>query len=221
MKSIIPARGGSKGVPGKNIKKINGMPLLAYPIIAAQKTGRITEVYVSTDDESIKEVALSYGAKVIDRPSEFAQDDSLDIDVMRHAVEYLDDYGDIVHLRATTPMIESNVLDDAIDYFLQNDDCTGMRSAHEAPETAYKSFKKNGDYWGGLFDHQLEGDYYNLPRQSLPKTYNPNGYVDIIRPKHFMNDDNLHGDKMLAYITPFTHDVDTLDDFKLLEVIYG
>lgn len=221
MKSIIPARGGSKGVPGKNIKKIKGMPLLAYPIISAQKTKCITEVYVSTDDESIKEVALSYGAKVIDRPSEFAQDDSLDIDVMRHAVEYLDDYGDIVHLRATTPMIESNVLDDAIDYFLQNDDCTGMRSAHEAPETAYKSFKKNGDYWGGLFDHQLEGDYYNLPRQSLPKTYNPNGYVDIIRPKHFMNDDNLHGDKMLAYITPFTHDVDTLDDFKLLEVIYG
>ena len=221
MKSIIPARGGSKGVPGKNIKKIKGMPLLAYPIISAQKTKCITEVYVSTDDESIKEVALSYGAKVIDRPSEFAQDDSLDIDVMRHAVEYLDDYGDIVHLRATTPMIESSILDDAIDYFLQNDDCTGMRSAHEAPETAYKSFKKNGDYWGGLFDHQLEGDYYNLPRQSLPKTYNPNGYVDIIRPKHFMNDDNLHGDKMLAYITPFTHDVDTLDDFKLLEVIYG
>ena len=166
MKSIIPARGGSKGVPGKNIKKIKGMPLLAYPIISAQKTKYITEVYVSTDDESIKEVALSYGAKVIDRPSEFAQDDSLDIDVMRHAVEYLDDYGDIVHLRATTPMIESNVLDDAIDYFLQNDDCTGMRSAHEAPETAYKSFKKSGDYWGGLFDHQLEGDYYNLPRQS-------------------------------------------------------
>ena len=221
MKSIIPARGGSKGVPGKNIKKIKGMPLLAYPIISAQKTKCITEVYVSTDDESIKEVALSYGAKVIDRPSEFAQDYSLDIDVMRHAVEYLDDYGDIVHLRATTPMIESNVLDDAIDYFLQNDDCTGMRSAHEAPETAYKSFKKNGDYWGGLFDHQLEGDYYNLPRQSLPKTYNPNGYVDIIRPKHFMNDDNLHGNKMLAYITLFAHDVDTLDDFKTLEVMYG
>ena len=140
---------------------------------------------------------------------------------MRHAVEYLDDYGDIVHLRATTPMIESSILDDAIDYFLQNDDCTGMRSAHEAPETAYKSFKKSGDYWGGLFDHQLEGDYYNLPRQSLPKTYNPNGYVDIIRPKHFMNDDNLHGNKMLAYITLFAHDVDTLDDFKTLEVMYG
>ncbi len=220
MKSIIPARGGSKGVPGKNIKKINGIPLLAYPIISAQKTKGITEVYVSTDDELIKEVALSYGAKVIDRPSEFAQDDSLDIDVMRHAVEYLHDLGDIIHLRATTPMIKPRVLDDAINYFLQNNGCTGLRSAHEAPETAYKSFKKSGDYWSGLFNDELDGDYYNLPRQSLPKTYNPNGYVDIIRPIHFMHNDNLHGDRMLAFVTPFAHDVDTLDDFKILKALY-
>ena len=221
MKTIIPARGGSKGVIYKNVKEVNGLPLLAYPIIAAQKTKSISEVYVSTDDEQIKSVALEHGALVIDRPSEFAQDTSLDIDVMRHAVEYLNDYGDIVHLRATTPMIEPHILDDAIEYFLQNDDCTGLRSAHEAPETAYKSFKKNGNYWGGLFDHQLEGDYYNLPRQSLPKTYHPNGYIVIVRPKHFMNDDNLHGDRMLSYVTLFAHDVDTLDDFKILEAIYG
>tara|TARA_B100000902_G_scaffold27748_1_gene33383 strand:+ start:703 stop:1380 length:678 start_codon:yes stop_codon:yes gene_type:complete len=220
--AIIPARGGSKGVPGKNIKKINQIPLLAYPIMAAQRTECISEVYVSTDDEEIKDVALRYGAEVIDRPSKFAQDDSLDIDVMKHAVEHLNHYvDDIVHLRATTPMVDWEILDDAIDYFLQNGDCTALRSAHEAPETAYKSFKKDDVYWSGLFNDELDGDYYNLPRQSLPKTYNPNGYVDIIRPKHFMNDDNLHGDKMLAYITPFTHDVDTLNDFKLLEMIYG
>ena len=220
--SIIPARGGSKGVPRKNIKKINQIPLLAYPIMAAQRSKFISEVYVSTDDEEIKDVALRYAAEVIDRPSEFAQDDSLDIDVMRHAVEHLNHHvDDIVHLRATTPMVDWEILDDAIDYFLQNTDCTSLRSAHEAPETAYKSFKKDDTYWSGLFNDELDGDYYNLPRQSLPKTYNPNGYVDIIRPKHFMHDDNLHGDKMLAYITPFTHDVDTLDDFKLLEMVYG
>ena len=184
--AIIPARGGSKGVPGKNIKKINQIPLLAYPIMAAQRSKFISEVYVSTDDEEIKDVALRYDAEVIDRPSEFAQDNSLDIDVMRHAVEHLNHYvDDIVHLRATTPMVDWEILDDAIDYFLQNGDCTALRSAHEAPETASRA------------------------------------YVDIIRPKHFMNDDNLHGDKMLAYITPFTHDVDTLNDFKLLEMIYG
>ena len=97
--------------------------------------------------------------------------------------------------------------------------CTSLRSAHESPETAYKSFKLNDIYWGGLFDGQMEDDYYNLPRQLLPNTYHPNGYVDIIRPKHFMSNDNLHGDKMLAYVTPYAHEVDTLDDFKILEAI--
>jgi len=220
MKVIIPARGGSKGVPGKNIKKVNGIPLLAYPIISAHMTKRISKVYVSTDDEEIKNVALNHDAEVIDRPSEFAQDDSLDIDVMRHVVEYLDDYDDIIHLRATTPMIQPHVLDDAIEYFLIHKGCTSLRSAHEAPETAYKSFKLSDIYWGGLFDEHMKGDYYNLPRQMLPKTYNPNGYIDIVRPDYFMNNDDLHGDKMLAYITPFTHDVDTLDDFKILEAIH-
>ena len=84
---------------------------------------------------------------------------------------------------------------------------------------AYKSFKQNDIYWGGLFDGQMEDDYYNLPRQLLPKTYHPNGYVDIVRPKYFMSNDNLHGDKMLAYVTPYVHEVDTLDDFKILEAI--
>ncbi len=221
MITIIPARGGSKGVIYKNIKEVNGLPLIAYPIKAAQKTKGISKVYVSTDDNKIKGVALEHGALVIDRPSKFAQDTSLDIDVMRHAVEHLDYYGDIVHLRATTPMVEPDVLDEAIKYFQSFSDCTSMRSAHEAPETAYKSFKLSGKYWSGLFDDEMTGDYYNLPRQSLPKTFNPNGYIDIIRPKHFMYDDNLHGDRMLAYTTPFAHDVDTLDDFKILEAIYG
>ena len=132
MKVIILARGGSKGVPGKNIKKLNGVPLLAYPIISAHMTKGISKVYVSTDDDKIKNIALGHDAEVIDRPSEFAQDESLDIGAMRHAVEYLDDYSDIIHLRATTPMIKPHILDDAIDYFLKNKHCTSMRSAHES-----------------------------------------------------------------------------------------
>ena len=142
LKVILLARGGSKGVPGKNIKKINGIPLLAYPILASKKSNHISDIYVSTDDVKIKQVALEYGAKIIDRPKELAQDDTPDIDAMRHAVEYLGDNGDIVHLRATTPIVESDVLDEAIEYF-QDNECTGLRSDHQSPETAYKSFKKN------------------------------------------------------------------------------
>ena len=188
LKVIILARGGSKGVPGKNIKKVNGIPLLAYPIIAAKTANHIS--------------------------------DTSDIDAMKHAVGYLGDDDDIVHLRATTPMIKGEVLDKAIEYF-QDNECTGLRSAHESSETAYKSFKKNDKYWGGLFNDELQGEYYNLPRQQLPKTYQPNGYVDIVKPTQFMNNDSFHGDKMIAFITDFAYEVDTPTDFKILEVVYG
>ena len=222
LKVVIPARGGSKGVPGKNIKEVNGIPLLGYPIMAAKDSKYISEVYVSTDDVDIKNVALEYGAKVIDRPKELADDHSLDIDVMKHAVEYLDSNDDIIHLRATTPMIEGKVLDEAIEFYNDNPDCTSLRSAHEASETAYKSFKKKwGKYWGGLFDDEYEGEYYNWPRQQLPKTYQPNGYIDIIKPSQFMDSESLHGEKILAFVTEHAYEVDTPTDFKILEVVYG
>jgi N-acylneuraminate cytidylyltransferase len=221
LKAIIPARGGSKGVPGKNIKQINNIPLLGYPILAAQQSKLISDIYVSTDDDTIAQVAIKYGAKIIERPKHLAEDDSLDIDVMRHAVDQLEDEGDIVHLRATTPMIKGHILDEAIKYYHSNPDCTSLRSGHEASETAYKSFKLVNRYWNGLFDHEYQGEYYNWPRQLLPKTYQANGYIDIIKPKQFMNYNSLHGDKVLAYTTPFTHEVDTLNDFNILETVYG
>jgi CMP-N-acetylneuraminic acid synthetase len=221
LKVIIPARGGSKGVPRKNLRLINGIPLIAYPILAAKKCKYVSDIYVSTDDKEISDIAAQFGAKIINRPAKYATDTSLDIDVMKHAVEYLSDYDDIIHLRATTPMVSSSKLDEAIQYFFSNPSCTALRSAHEAPETAYKSFKKTGLYWQGLFDNEYSGDYYNLPRQSLPKTYHPNGYIDIVRPSFFMNNDRLHGDQMLAFITNFTHEIDTIHDLKIVEALHG
>ena len=219
--AVILARGGSKGLPGKNIKEIKGTPLLAFPILAAKKSKYISDIYVSTDDDSIKEAALKYGAKVIDRPASLATDDSLDIEAMRHVVDHLSSgYDFIVHLRATTPMIESSILDEAIEYFLSNPESTSLRSAHEVPEPPYKFFREKDMYWEGLFDHELSGEYYNLPRQSLPKVYHPNGYVDIVRPEVFMNSDALHGNKMLSFVTDYAYEVDTLIDFKMLEAVY-
>jgi CMP-N-acetylneuraminic acid synthetase len=220
LKVIILARGGSKGLPEKNIKKINNIPLLGYPILASQKTKHISDIYVSTDDDKIKKVALEYGAKVIDRPSEFAQDDSLDIDAMKHAVEYLQSYDDIIHLRATTPMVDSSVIDDAIEYFWENPTCTSLRAAHEIDFFPEKMFKKQGKYWSGLFNESMSGEYYNLPRQKFSKTYNPNGHIDIVRPDYFMKNNSLHGDKILCYITGYTHDIDTEHDYERLKVGY-
>ena len=218
--AIIPARGGSKGVPDKNIKTINGIPLVAYPIIEAKKSEYIDRVYVSTDDKKIAGIAEQFGAEIIDRPSIYAQDHSPDIDVMKHAVHVLKWYDDIIHLRATTPMIDHKILDLGVRHYLSNEKATSMRSAHESPETAYKQLKINDQYWSGLFDNELKGDYWNSPRQSLPKTYQPNGYIDIINGHHFMNKNSLYGDKCLAYITPYAHEVDTIEDFEILGALY-
>ncbi len=211
---LILARGGSKSIHRKNLIKLNGKPIIYYPISSAQESKYISDVYVSTDDDEIKEVSLSFGAKVIDRPEELAQDDSLDIDSMRHYVECLDYWDDFVHLRATSPLVKTEVLNGAIEYFLENDDCTSLRSAHEMDFPPEKMFKKDGKYWSGMFDLKDT----ELPRQSFEKTYKPNGHVDIVRPKYFMYRNSLHGDKILSYITEHTHDIDTENDYKKLKV---
>lgn len=217
MKAIILARGGSKGVPGKNIKLLNGKPLISYPIEASKMTKNINDIYVSTDCEKIAEIAFKHGAKIIERPKEISQDNSLDIDAFKHAVTVLRDYNDLVHLRATTPLIRSEILDLAIEYFGQNPECTSLRSAHEFSESVYKFFKKNDKYWSGFFG-DLNGEYYNLPRQSYPKSYLPNGYIDIVRPSFFMNKETLHGDKILSFITEHVIEIDIQKDFDLLEM---
>lgn len=214
---LILARGGSKSIHRKNLVEIGGYPLIFHPINTAKKSDYIGEVYVSTDDDEIKNVSLSYGAKVIDRPKELAQDDSLDIDSMKHFVEYINCEDDFVHLRATSPLVKREILEGAIDYFNSNQDCTSLRSAHEMDFPPEKMFKKDGKYWSGFFN--LKDTEY--PRQKFTKTYKPNGHVDIVRPKHFMYGDSLHGDKILSYVTDFTHDIDTKNDYKKLEVEYN
>jgi len=216
MVSLILARGGSKGVPKKNIKKLNGIPLIGYVITEAQKSKIIRDIYVSTDCEEIKKICLSFGVKVIDRPSNLSQDKSLDIDSFRHFCKELNYTEPIIHLRATTPLIDSLVIDNAIEVFLKNKNkITSLRSAHETSESVYKYYKQDGLYWRPIVD----GMDTNLPRQSYPKTYSPNGYIDIVTPEVFMNSENFYGDKIYSFITDKTYEIDTIDDFNYIEYI--
>ena len=216
MVSLILARGGSKGVPKKNIKKLNGIPLIGYVITEAQKSKIIRDIYVSTDCEEIKKICLSFGVKVIDRPSNLSQDKSLDIDSFRHFCKELNYTEPIIHLRATTPLIDSLVIDNAIEVFLKNKNkITSLGSAHETSESVYKYYKQDGLYWRPIVD----GMDTNLPRQSYPKTYSPNGYIDIVTPEVFMNSDNFYGDKIYSFITDKTYEIDTIDDFNYIEYI--
>lgn len=224
---LIPARGGSKGVPKKNIKPLGGHPLIAYAIIASKLSSRIQRTIVSTDSPEIKEIALSYGAEVpFLRPPEFAKDTSPDIEFIWHAIKWLQDnegyYPEyLVHLRPTTPLRDPDLIDASIDKIIQNKEATSLRSAHEVAESPYKLFEIKGDYFVGMFPDNHRPEYYNLPRQVFPPAYHPNGYVDIIKSEVVINTKSLHGPKILSFITPAVVELDRPEDFDYLEYVLG
>lgn len=209
---LILARGGSKGVPKKNIKYLLDKPLIGWVIDTAKKSKLIGEIFVSTDCPEISEVSTSFGAKIINRPKELADDNSLDIDAFTHALEYLKDVQEIVHLRATTPIINSDRIDEAIRYYFQNKDlCSSLRSGHKMSESIFKFFTLKDKFF-----HSLSKNHY-VGRQNVESTYIPNGYVDIIKVDTINNTLTLHGDKILAFETEQVIEIDTIEDFEYLE----
>lgn len=124
--AIIPARGGSKGIPYKNIMNINGKPLIAYSIEAAKQSKYIDYILVSTDDDKIKEVSLQYGASVpFLRPEEISNDTAKSIDVVIHGINYLKESGEefdyVVLLQPTSPLRTSQDIDEAIEILIKNE----------------------------------------------------------------------------------------------------
>ena len=221
--AVIPARFGSKGVPGKNIKELAGKPLIAYSILAGIKSKLIDRVIVSTDSDEYASISKDYGAEVpFIRPNEYSSDDSTDYDFVKHLLDWLAgneevlfDY--IIHLRPTTPFRDPDVLDSAIKKFKSNEQATSLRSAHEMPETAYKQFELEGKYFKTICTGSFDLDDANNSRQSFPKTYTPNGYVDILKTSYILGKNLLHGNRVLGFITDFTVEVDSIEDFEFLE----
>lgn len=217
--AFIPAREGSKSVPHKNIRKIGDHPLIAYSITIAKLLKHVTEIIVSTDSQEIAEISRWYGATVpFMRPKEISQDHSTDLEFFQHYISYLEDeqisipeY--IVHLRPTTPFRKVNVLENGIESFLSDKSATSMRSVSISSVTPYKIFKLNGQYLEGFFPEYPQKEYYNLPRQSFPDSYIPNGYIDIVKTS-VISTGSLHGDNILAYITEKVPDIDVLDDYE-------
>lgn len=224
---IIPARGGSKTVPGKNIKLLGGYPLIAYSIIASKLSSKIQRTIVSTDSQEFADIALSYGAEVpFLRPSELATDASPDIEFIRHALEwfqsnegYYPEY--LVHLRPTTPLRDPDLIDAAIDKIVQHREATALRSVHQTADSAYKFLGIKDGFLTGLFPDDPRPEYYNLPRQMFPPTYYPNGYVDIIKSQTVRNLGSLHGPKILPFITPDVGELDRPEDFDFIEFVLG
>ena len=217
LTALIPARGGSKGVPRKNIRNLAGRPLISYSIAACKRSSLIDRVVVSTDDEEIAKIAKECGAEVpFIRPPEFSADKSTDLQVVNH---FYSEQGeqDLAFIRPTTPLRDPALLDSFIEkYFSNKDSITGMRSVHELSESPYKFFKIVDGYFTGFFD-DFNGvkDYTNLPRQVFPKAYHPNGYIDIVRTS-MIEKNLLHGDNVHAFVTEIAYEIDEIDDINFL-----
>ena len=221
--AIIPARSGSKGVPDKNIKLLAGKPLLAYSIAAARLTKNIDRIIVSTDSEHYADIAKDYGAETpFIRPATISGDKSGDYEWIKHTLDwmqanegYMPEY--LVHLRPTTPLREISCIQKAIEKIKGSKDSTALRSVHEMPETSYKTFEIESPYLKAVFSGSFDIEKSNQPRQMFQKTYEGNGYVDIIKASHLLKNKKVHGNKVLAHITPFIAEVDVLEDFNYLE----
>lgn len=205
--ALIPARGGSKGIPRKNVIEIAGKPLIAWSIRHALDSERITRVIVSTDDDEIADVAAAWGAEVpFRRPPELAADESPDIDVMRHALTVLAEHQGfrpalVVHLRPTGPVRRVADIDAAIDLLASHPEADALRSVSPAHQSPYKMWRILDD---GTMAPLLEvagmRDCQSRPRQRLPQVYWQNGYVDVFRPRAVLELDSMWGETVLPFL---------------------
>lgn len=221
--AIIPARGGSKGVPKKNIKKLGNFSLIAYSIIACKLTNNIEKVVVSTDDKEIARIAIHYGASVpFIRPKNISNDKSTDLEFMNHAIKWFKNKKGYsaknwIVIRPTTPLRDPNILDKSITYFNKNPQATSLVSVHPISETPAKMFGMNDGYLHGLSPFDPRPEYYILPRQEFPLTYSGNGYVDIVKTSTIEEMSSFYGPRMLGFETNDVGEVDTEEDFNRLE----
>jgi CMP-N,N'-diacetyllegionaminic acid synthase len=220
--AIIPARSGSKGVPGKNVVLLGVHPMFTYSIAAAKLAG-IERVIVSTDSEEYAAVARQYGAETpFLRPAEISTDRSTDFEFMRHAMEWMVQQENSVpeywlHLKPPTPLREPQIIKNALELIQLHPEASSLRSGHEVPESPFKWFLKDDEgFFKGLRE-DLTPEKVNLPRQTFPNMYNPNGYVDIVRSSHVLHNTTLHGEKMLVFESPQCTEIDTQEDFEYLE----
>lgn len=221
--AIVPARGGSKGVAGKNIRLLGGHPLIAWAIMAGKLAKTIDRVVVSTDSAEIADIARQYGAEVpFLRPPEISTDNSPDRDFVIHALDWFRDQENdepdfLVHLRPTTPLRDPVLVDEAVRMIAGDDRATALRSAHALAESPHKLFQISDGYLTGFFPDDPRPEYYNLPRQQFPVAYQPDGYVDVLRTRFVRSGTSLHGQNMMAFVTPYTVEVDRPEDFDRLE----
>jgi CMP-N-acetylneuraminic acid synthetase len=219
--ALVTARGGSKGIPGKNLVQFLGRPLIAWSISAAQEAKTVTRIVATTDDQDIAAVAKEWGAEIpFLRPAELAQDDTPDLPVFVHALNWLSETEDyhpdlVVHLRPTTPLRPAGLIDEAVESLAASENADAIRSVCVPPNNPFKMWRTDASaFMRPLFDSGIE-EAYNQPRQKLPVHYWQTGMIDVTRPATILEQGSMTGRNILPLIIEAKMAVDIDDELSL------
>ncbi|MDK2901694.1 MAG: CMP-N,N-diacetyllegionaminic acid synthase [Thermosediminibacterales bacterium] len=220
--AIIPARSGSEGIKDKNIKELNGKPMIAYTIEAAIKSYIFDDIVVSTDSEKYAQISRKYGARVpFLRPDNLATDDASSKDVIEHVLKRLLKEGKkfdyFALLQPTSPLRNKNDIIEAVDLlFLKN-----ANAVISVCETDHSPLWTNTLCENLQIDNFIKKEVRNSRRQDLPKYYRLNGAIYIAQTDYFLKYKDWFKEKSYAYIMPKERsiDVDNILDFRLAEII--
>lgn len=223
--AIIPARGGSKGIPRKNLTIVGGLPLVTRSITHALDARCVTRVMVSTDDQEIAQTALDAGAEVpFLRPAELAGDTTLDHPVFAHALDFLArEQGYVpdlvVHLRPTAPLRRSHWIDEAVNLLADNPDADSVRSVSPVVQHPWRMFRIDES---GHLDPLMKSEHpqpYLLRRQELPELYYYNCVIDVTRPRTILEQGSMTGRVMRPYVMDAedAFDIDTPRDLVVAQ----
>jgi CMP-N,N'-diacetyllegionaminic acid synthase len=221
--AIIPARGGSKGIPGKNIKEFAGKPLIVHSIEASLKCRLVNRTVVSTDDDKIAEIAKAHGAQVIKRPNELAADTSLVIDAMRYTVRKVEEEGEdvdiVILLEPTSPLRRIEDIEKCIQVLLEDkaDSAATFTNSDVSPNRLWR-------VTDDVVEPYIEGAVPWLPRQKQPRAFELTGQIYALSKKIlFENEDSIStvSGRIFPVITPreTALDIDTELDFIVAEKV--
>ena len=223
--ALIPARGGSKSIPHKNIRDFAGHPLIAYSIAAGLAAETVTRVVVSTDDGEIAEVSRRYGAEIpFMRPTEHAQDQTPDLPVFQHALEWLAEHEGyrpeiVVQLRPTSPLRRVWHIDQAVYRLIERPEADAVRTVCVPFQNPFKMWRIGSN---GLMRPLMDTEFtepYNMPRQALPEVYWQTGYVDAAWADTILEKKSMTGERILPLVIDPSEwiDIDSPDDWRRAE----
>ena len=227
--ALIPARGGSKGIPRKNIRDFAGYPLIAWSIAAGLQAHTVNRVIVSTDDPEIAAVARAYGAETpFLRPPELAQDRTTDLPVFEHVLKWLEDIESykpdiVIQLRPTSPIRPRDCVDSAVRILIENADADCVRGVVPAGQNPHKMwrFYSYDKPMKPLLEVEGIAEPYNAPRQILPPVYWQTGHIDAIRTFTITHKHSLTGNTIYPLVIDprYTVDIDTPADWAKYEAL--